>query len=93
MIINFIIKIIFDFFSAIFSFLPTVSIATIPVIGETVSSLLLQIVQVYHAFIETFPYAIVGFNVLIYVILPFELLMLVAKFFLGHRAPNSLSHD
>jgi len=89
MIINFIIKILFDFFTAIFSFLPVVTLASIPVIGDTISSILLTMVQKYNAFTETFPYAQTGMRIFVYVILPVQLLMIVAKFFLGSRVPHN----
>ena len=89
MIINFIIKIIFYFFTAIFSFLPTVTLASIPVIGDTISNILLTMVQKYNAFVESFPYAQTGIRILVYVILPFELLIIIAKFFLGSRVPHN----
>jgi len=89
MIINFIISSILDFFTGIFSFLPEVSLSDIPVIGSSVSSTLSLMVTKYNALIETFPYAQTGFLIMVYVILPFEILMLVAKFFLGSRVPNN----
>lgn len=71
----------------IFGFLPVVTIADIPIMGEFVSTYLLQAVLILNAFMETFPYATTLWDMFIYVILPFEFTMLIAKFFLGHRLP------
>lgn len=76
--------------SGIFGFLPTVSIATIPYIGESVESVLITMITTWNAFLVTFPYAEVGWNIFLYVIIPFEILMLIAKFFFGSRLPAHL---
>jgi len=87
MIINYLLDLIFNALGSIFQFLPVVTLATIPTIGPVLSSSLITIIKTYNAFIVTLPYAQIGVNVLLYVILPFELLLLVGKFFLGHRLP------
>jgi len=76
----------------ILSILPVVTIASIPVIGSTVSSYLTQIVQVYNAAVETLPHLGVAMSVFLLVILPFEALMLLAKFFVGHRITSHPTH-
>lgn len=88
MIINYLISFILGIISIFFVFLPVVTLADIPVIGDTISSLLLTMVRMWNSFIDTFPYAGTAWQVFLYVILPFELLMLVGKFFLGHRMPD-----
>jgi len=93
MIFNLLIYLVLLVVTSIFSLLPVVSISTIPVIGPTVASWLLYTVKLYNGLISTFPYAQVAFQVLIYVIIPFELLMLLGKFLLGHRLPiNNQNH-
>jgi len=72
--------------SAIFVFLPVVTIADIPFIGESVSSTLLTMMEYWNGFTATFPYAIHVTQVFLLVIVPFELLMLVSKLFLGSIA-------
>lgn len=76
--------------TAIFYFLPVVTISSIPYIGSTVSSLLLTIVKMFNAFADTFPYVTVLWHTFLYVVLPFEFIMLIMKFFLGSR---SIHHD
>jgi hypothetical protein len=87
MIINLLLSVLLNLFSLIFIFLPIVKISDIPYIGTTVSSILLTMVETWNAFIASFPYAGIAWNVLLLVVLPFELLMLLGKFFLGHRLP------
>jgi len=89
MIIILLLNLLLLVFGTIFSILPSVSIATIPVIGPSVSSFLYEAMGVWNAFMVTFPYAQITWDVFLYVILPFELLMLVGKFFLGHRMPSN----
>jgi len=88
MIVSLFINIILAIFGTLFSFLPVVSLATIPVIGETIRELLITVVQMWNAFIITFPYAEIAWLNFLVIILPFEILMLVAKFFLGSRTPS-----
>jgi hypothetical protein len=68
--------------------LPVVSLSDIPFIGSTIRGLLLSVVEYWNAAQDTFPYLIVLWHVFIYVILPFELLMLTVKLVLGSRAPK-----
>lgn len=72
----------------LFVFLPVVSIASIPVIGHFVVSILETIVETWNAFLITFPYAVIAWHMLLWVILPFEILMAVGKFFFGNRMPS-----
>jgi len=90
MIINLLINLVLLIFGSLFVFFPEVDISSIPYIGDTVRGYLVQAVQVWNAFISTFPYAGIAWQVFLYVILPFEIVMLVLKFFLGSRAPH---HD
>jgi len=87
MIFNALIYLILLVVSSIFSLLPVVSIASIPIIGPSVSTFLVTAVKLYNGFITTFPYAQTAFQALIYVIIPFELLMILGKFLLGSRVP------
>jgi len=87
MITDVILSVIVSILGAIFYFLPVVSISDIPYIGEQLSSILATIVGIWNALLITFPYAIVVWNTFLFVIIPFELLLLIGKFFLGHRLP------
>lgn len=89
MILNLLIQFLLLLLSAIFSIFPVVSIASIPWAGEFISETLTSMVLTWNAFMETFPYAEVGWHMLLWVILPFEALMSLAKFFFGARLPES----
>jgi len=89
MIFNLLIYLVLLVVTAVFSILPVVTLASIPIIGSSLQSILLTMVRTYNAFIDTFPYAETAFQLLIYVIIPFELLMLLGKFLLGHRLPSN----
>jgi len=73
--------------TAIFYFLPVVTIADLPLFGEELADLLVTVITTWNAFLVTFPYAVVVWNMFLFVVMPFEILMLVAKFFFGHRLP------
>jgi len=88
MIFNFLTDLIYATFQAIFDFVGVVSIADIPIIGETLSTLLLTIITTYNAFIDTLPYAGIAMDVFIFAIIPFEIGMFVIKLLGGSRAPN-----
>jgi len=87
MIINLIIGVLLAMVAGVFSFLPTVNLSSIPVVGSGIASTLLTMTTTWNAFLVTFPYASTAWTVLLTVILPFELLLLIAKFFLGSRVP------
>jgi hypothetical protein len=91
MIINMLINLVLLIFGALFSFLPKVTLASLPYVGSYISSSLIFIVGLWNGVLTTFPYAVVGWHVFLWIILPFEGLMLVAKFFLGHRVPAHLN--
>lgn len=86
MILNILIQFVLRVFSAIFSIFPEVSILSLP-FGEQIRDNLILAVSYWNAFSGTFPYALVAWHVFLWVILPFEALMLLGRFFLGHRMP------
>ena len=86
MIIDLIITAFGYFLQAIFYYLPIVTLSSLPYIGDTIASLLLTVVKTWNSFLVTFPYAVVGWNIFKYVILPFEGLLLLSKFLLGSRS-------
>jgi len=87
MILNLLINFILLIFSSLFIFLPEVHLSDIPYIGAPLVSGLTYMVGIWNSFMITFPYAVIGWQVFLWVIVPFEILLLVAKFFLGHRLP------
>lgn len=77
--------------AAIFNLFPSATIADIPWIGSDLRPILVTISEVWHTFLVTFPYAQVAWDVLLYVVIPFEVLLLLAKLFLGQRLPAHLN--
>jgi len=64
-----------------------VAIASLPVIGEHVDSLLVTVVSYWNMFMQTVPYAELPWHIFLYFIIPFELVLLVGKIFLGGHLP------
>lgn len=87
MIFNLVLSGVYLLLEAIFGLLPVVSLASIPYIGVSLRGDVVWMVGVWNSFMQTFPYAQIAWQVFLYVVVPFELLLLVAKFFLGHRLP------
>lgn len=90
MIINLIINLFLLVFTGLFSFLPEVTLSSFPVIGAYVSNALTFIVLTWNAFVVTFPYAGIAWHLFLAVIIPFEFLLLISRFFLGSR---SIGHN
>jgi len=91
MIINLLINLILLIFGSLFVFLPEVTISSIPVIGEYTVAILNVMVLTWNAFVDTFPYAGTAWRVFLTIILPFEITLLIAKFFLHNRVPANLN--
>ena len=85
MIITLLINLIIMIFGVLFVFLPVVHLP------DVANSALITMTSIWNTFLETLPYAQLPWHLFLYVILPFELLLLVAKFFLGHRLPAHLN--
>lgn len=77
-----------NFLTLIFYFVPSAKVVDVWFIGEFASNLLGQIGTTWNAFMVTFPYAEIAWNVFIFGILPFEFALAVLKFFIGHRIPS-----
>lgn len=90
MIINLLINLILLVFGSLFVFLPEVYLSDIPLIGNELVSALTTMITTWNSFLVTFPYAEVVWDVILFVIIPFEILLLVARFFLGQRLPTNI---
>lgn len=88
MIINLVIKAIFLIIAGIFSILPNVAFSDIPTVGPFITENLLYGVRLLNGALETFPYGVIVWFIFTHVIIPFELLLLIGKFFLGSRNPT-----
>lgn len=90
MIITGIIFIFLGILGYVFSLLPSASIAEIPIIGQSVSDTLYSFMSTWNAFLNTFPYAEVGWIAFQWLIL-FEIGLHILKFFLGARIPAEIN--
>lgn len=90
MIISLLINFIAVIFGTLFSLLPLVSISSIPVVGVDMAAMVLVAASYFNAFMDTFPYAQPVWWSFITIIVPLEILLLVAKFFLGNRLPTNV---
>lgn len=86
MISELILDFVYTVASALFNLLPTVTIADIPFVGASVSSLLASMVLIWNAFMVTFPYAVVVWFCF-KIVLAFELILLTARLIMGNRLP------
>jgi len=87
MIFNLITNFVLLIFGMIFVFFPIVSISTIPVVGPAAYDTLSYIMGKWNAVMDTLPYLHEVWTVFILVIIPFEIALMVGKFFLGSRMP------
>jgi len=90
MIIDLIFYIIGGLLGAIFYFLPIVDIASLPYFGTEIQTTLIWWMHTWNAFLVTFPYAETGWQIFKWIIIPFEIALLVGKVLLGSRVPK---HD
>jgi len=84
-LINFIMLIV----GAIFSLFPTVTVASIPFVGQYINTALVFMVTTWNSFLDIFPYAQLPWHLVLTVIIPMEVSLLLLKFFLGHRLPTN----
>ena len=87
MIIDAIVNFFEGLFTGVLSYIPTVSIQTIPFVGLTFNSILVSMIHGYFGLIGTVPYLQVVFQAFAFVILPFEFVVLTIKIILGSRVP------
>jgi len=87
MIINLITNFVLLLFGMIFVFFPKVTIADIPLVGAPFSEYFSGFMDTWYTILTMIPYLQDVWFVLLWVILPFEIGLLVMKFFLGHRMP------
>lgn len=88
MIFNQLINLVLLVVGGISSALPVATIDRIPYAGPSIASALTYIAGLWNTFLDTFPYGLVAWHMLIWVILPFEIVMLGAKFLLGTHLPS-----
>jgi len=76
---------------AIFGILPQVSLADIPYIGDEIQGTLIAMMTTWNAVMVTVPYLTIVWNLFIWGVIPFEIGLIVLKFFLGSRTPQNIN--
>jgi len=66
-----------------------VTIDSIPLVGEVVHSALLTAVGYWNTFLNIVPYLQLPWHLFLWVILPFEMIMILLRLVLGSRLPVS----
>jgi len=66
-----IVSLIVDLLAMIFSWLPVVTVSSIPIVGNTLNTVVPWMFGVWNSFMITVPYAIFPFHVFLYAIIPF----------------------
>jgi len=69
----------------------TVDLSNIPYIGSAFRDILITALSYWNTALTVVPYLVLPWHIFIYVLLPFEILMLVAKVILGSRVPTMSS--
>jgi len=75
----------------LFVVVPSVTLASIPLVGSYISEFLLLGVGYMNAFFEIVPYAELPWRLFLLVILPFEISLLLLKVLLGSRLPANVN--
>lgn len=91
MVIALILNFIADIFATLLSMLGTVGLQDIPVIGDPMYTYLNLAVGYVHGAILVLPFMSIVWWCFVYVILPFEFTLLLAKVFFGSRLPAHLN--
>lgn len=86
MIFNFLFDFILIVLSSIINIIPSVNISGILFIGDDLYNILVQMIRIWNGAIYSFPYLEI-LNIVLFVIISFELLVLVVKLLLGSRSP------
>ena len=90
MVLTLILKFIASLLAMFLSILPTVGVADIPFIGAYIAQYLSLAVSYINTATVILPFMAVVWHTFIWVILPFEFGMLLAKVFFGSRLPANM---
>lgn len=90
MITNFLLDLVVIIFAGLLSWMPVVTLASIPVVGGFISNTLQMAVGYFNSAMITLPYLQVVWHMFLWVVLPFELALLILKFFLGNHMPANI---
>lgn len=82
MIIYLFLSILITILNSLFSLFPDVALP------DGVHNVLSLAVGYWNGFLTIFPFAVLPWHLFLYVVIPFEIALLVLKFFLGSRVPS-----
>lgn len=91
MVISLLLSAIVSIIAQLMSVLPNVGVADIPFIGGYIATYLGMAVSYINTGVIILPFLQVVWHSFVYVILPFEISLLVAKFFFGSRLPAHIN--
>lgn len=87
MIVNILFGVLMWITGIFLSVLPSWHLWTLPYIGNWGYATLVMVVGYWNMFISVFPYIELPWHLFLYVVVPLEITLLVAKVLLGNRAP------
>lgn len=87
MLIGLLLNFVANIVSVIFSIIPSVTLADLPLIGGEIEDFLYLMIGYWNTFEGIVPYMALIKDVFVMVILPFEFTLLMIKFFFGSRTP------
>lgn len=76
-------------YSLVFLLVSIASILPSAILPSYALSLLATAIGTYNSFLDIFPFATLPTQLFLGVVLPFELALLIGKFFLGSRLPSN----
>lgn len=89
MIITLLLNFIADFIQMLTSIIPNVGVKDIPFIGQSIAYYLALAVGYLNTGIGILPFGEIVWHSLLYVILPFEFMLITLKVFFGSRTPHN----
>jgi len=87
MIINLLFNAVIAIIGIFFTLLPEATLESLPYVGDTIDSTLNSMMWYWNTIIDNIPYLQYSYNVFLWVIIPFELSILIFKVFAGQRTP------
>jgi len=87
MLISALISVFIVLMQSIVGWFDVVTLADLPVIGNTVRETLIAVVTTWNAFLLTFPYAVLPWQLFLYGVIPIEISIIIFRFILGSRTP------
>ena len=89
MIITLLLSFLADFIAMLTSIIPNVGVSDIPFVGTYVATYWTMAVEYMNTAVTIIPFFDIVWHSFLYIILPFEFSMLIAKFFFGSRLPSN----